>query len=81
MFTAVPQTNITVTFRLSQYHLFLYNFFIVRQNTTIISNPSSSHEQMGTIYYMFRLVEPSSGNTYRQQFLKLLNCTECEYIL
>jgi hypothetical protein len=24
-------------------------------------------------YYSFRLVEPSSGNTHRQQFIKLLN--------
>jgi hypothetical protein len=33
-------------------------------------------------YYMFRLVEPSSGNTCLQQFiLKLSNCIRCEYIL
>jgi hypothetical protein len=29
--------------------------------------------------YMFRLIEPSSGNTYRQQSLKLSNCIEYEH--
>jgi hypothetical protein len=66
-------------------HVYPYTFFIVHQNTTIINNSSTSHVQMGSLevqfYYMFWFVEPSSGNTYRQQFLKLLNCNECEYIL
>jgi hypothetical protein len=63
----------------------MYTFFVVRQNTTIINNSSTSNLQMGLLqvqfYYMFRLVEPSSGNAYRQQFPKLLYCIECEYIL
>jgi hypothetical protein len=57
-------------------------FFIVHKNTTIINNSPTSHVQMGLlmvhIYYMFQLVEPTSGNTYRQQFLKLLNCIMCD---
>jgi hypothetical protein len=62
-----------------------YTLFIDRQNTTIINDSSTLHVKMYLLevqfYYMFWLVEPSSGNTYRQQFLKLLNCIECEYIL
>jgi hypothetical protein len=59
--------------------------FIDCQNTTIINDSSTLHMQMGLLeaqfYYMFRLVQPSSGNTYRQQSLKLFNGTECEYTL
>jgi hypothetical protein len=68
-----------------RYELILTLSFIVRQNTTIINDSSTLHVQIGLLevqfYYMVRLVEPSPGNTYRQQFLKLLNCIECEYIL
>jgi hypothetical protein len=48
--------------------MLVYIFFIVRQNTTIINNSSTSHVQMGLLevkfYYNFRLLEPSSDNIY-----------------
>jgi hypothetical protein len=53
-----------------------YTSSISQQSTTVIDNSSTSHVQMGLLevqfYFMFWLVEPSSGNTYQQQFLKLL---------
>jgi hypothetical protein len=59
--------------------------FVDCPDTTIINDSSTLHVQIDLLevqfYYMFQLVEPSSGNTYQQQFLKLLNCIECEYIL
>jgi hypothetical protein len=63
----------------------IIHFFIVQQNTTIINDSSTLHVQMGLLevqfYYMFRLVEPSSGNIYRQNFLKLLNCIEPKHVV